>query len=134
MPEALSHSTAYAAKSAAIPWLLPSRAWRLVAQRPGNLASRTIVVRTATWRGGVPPHSTRIDNACLLYRRYHLIGRADELDVVRARAEPLVETLVDDREIPRIVGADPAGLDGRVVGCQHLKLRRSRESGARNWI
>ena len=42
----------------------------------------------------------------LLDRRDHLLGRADQPDVVRARAEPLVEALVDDRAIARIVRAD----------------------------
>ena len=60
---------------------------------------------------------------CLLDRRHHLIGRADQTDVVRTRAEPLIETLFDDREIPRIVGPDSDGLDWRVAECRHLGLR-----------
>jgi len=51
----------------------------------------------------------------LLYGGYHLFGRADSSDVVRARAEPLIETLIDHREIPRIVGADSDGFDSRAV-------------------
>src|SRR6266545_228088 len=55
----------------------------------------------ATGHGETPsfPHRLR-------YRRYDLIGRADQPDVVRARAEPLVEALLDHGAIPRIVGSD----------------------------
>src|SRR6185369_3140932 len=46
----------------------------------------------------------------LLHRRYHLLGGTDESNVVGARAEPLVEALLDDRAIPRIFRADSQGL------------------------
>ena len=39
-------------------------------------------------------------------RRFDLIGGGDELDVVRARGESLVEALVDNGAIPGVVGTD----------------------------
>ena len=47
--------------------------------------------------------------------RHDLFGRAHESHVVRRRAEPLVEPLVDHGAIPRVVGADLVGCALRVV-------------------
>ena len=61
----------------------------------------------------------------LFNRRYHLIGRADQPHVVRPGAEPFIETLIDYRAILRIVGADFARFDPRVVDrllCRHRLL------------
>src|SRR2546428_6263626 len=72
-----------------------------------------------------PRGASRSSPPPLSYRRYHLIGRADQPDVVRARAEPPIETLIDHRAIPRVVGADSEGFDPRVVGrlsCRHRLL------------
>ena len=44
-----------------------------------------------------------------------LIGRVDEPDVVWTRTQPLVETLVDHRDVPRIAGADLGGFRVRVA-------------------
>src|SRR5438876_9360185 len=52
----------------------------------------------------------------LLYSRHDLISRADQADVVWACAESFIETLIDNRAIPRIFGADFEGFDLSVVG------------------
>jgi hypothetical protein len=43
---------------------------------------------------------------CLRERRCDVIGGGDELDVVWARGESLIEAFVDHRVIPRVVGTD----------------------------
>jgi hypothetical protein len=62
----------------------------------------------------------------ILYRRYYLLGGADDPDVVRARPKPLVELLVDYSEISRIVGTDFDGFDLRIlrVRCRMEKTQR----------
>src|SRR6266481_1777446 len=67
----------------------------------------------ATARHSEPPSlAHRILNG-----RYHLVGRADQTDVLRVRPKSLIETLVDDDVIPRIVGTDVDGFDPRLVDC-----------------
>src|SRR5437867_11832090 len=73
----------------------------------------------ATRHGETPSFPHR-----LLHGRYHLIGRAEQPDVVWARAEPLIETLIDHREIPRIVGADSHGFAACAVGRLSYRHRR----------
>src|SRR5207244_12016292 len=49
---------------------------------------------------------------CLLHRRYDFICRVDRPDIIRMRAESLVEALIYYPAISRIVGTDSSGRDG----------------------